>query len=143
MNVTGLDNRMDDGPSLRVLACCWGPGNPATTFVMLDTAGEVMSVLHTGYLNMRASSPEQKQRKENDQNRLIQFMREYQPHVCVLGAANLHCRHLSNTIFEVRMLYVPLQLFNWDAFGIFVASNTHKCVVNGDSLSFLGWERHL
>jgi transcription elongation factor SPT6 len=97
---------MDDGPSLRVLACCWGPGNPATTFVMLDVAGEVMSVLHTGYLNMRASSAEQKKRKENDQNRLLQFMREYQPHVCILGAANLQCRHLSKDIFEVRVLHV-------------------------------------
>ena len=97
---------MDDGPSLQVLACCWGPGNPATTFVMLDVAGEVMSVLHTGYLNMRASSAEQKKRKENDQNRLLQFMREYQPHVCILGAANLQCRHLSKDIFEVRVLHV-------------------------------------
>jgi transcription elongation factor SPT6 len=95
------DERIDDGPSLRVLACCWGPGNPATTFVMLDAAGEVMSVLHTGYLNMRASSPEQKKRKENDQNRLLQFMRDYQPHVCVLGAANLQCQHLRKDIIEV------------------------------------------
>lgn len=102
--MTVLGNRIDDGPSLRVLACCWGPGNPATTFVMLDAAGEVMSVLHTGYLNMRANSPEQKKRKENDQNRLLQFMRDYQPHVCVLGAANLQCQHLRKDIIEVRML---------------------------------------
>ena len=69
-----------------------------------------MNVLHTGYLNMRASSAEQKKRKENDQARLLQFMRDYQPHVCVLGAANLQCRHLSNDIFEVRMFYVHFQM---------------------------------
>lgn len=98
------DDRIDDGPSLRVLACCWGPGNPATTFVMLDAAGEVMNVLHTGYLNLKVNSPEQKQRKENDQVRLLQFMREYQPHVCVLGAANLQCQRLEKDIFEVSYM---------------------------------------
>lgn len=68
-----------------------------------------MNVLHTGYLNMRASSADQKKRKENDQARLLQFMREYQPHVCVLGAANLHCRHLSKDLFEVRIFYFRFQ----------------------------------
>lgn len=94
------DERIEDGPSLRVLACCWGPGNPATTFVMLDAAGEIMNVLHTGYLNMRATSAEQKKRKENDQSRLLHFIREFQPHVCVLGAANLQCRYLKVDIIE-------------------------------------------
>lgn len=95
------DNRNDDAPAPRVLACCWGPGNPATTFVMLDSAGEVMNIMYTGYLTIRALSPEQIQRKQNDQARLLQFMRDYQPHVVVLGAANLNCRHLHHTIFEV------------------------------------------
>jgi transcription elongation factor SPT6 len=90
-----------------VLACCWGPGNPATTFVMLDAAGEIMNVLHTGYLNMRATSAEQKKRKENDQSRLLHFIREFQPHVCVLGAANLQCRYLKVDIIEVRAFSRP------------------------------------
>jgi len=100
--VVDTEDRIDSVVVPRVLACCWGPGNPATTFVMLDSAGEVMNVLYTGYLNIRAASPEQQQRKNNDQDRLLQFMRDYQPHVVVLGAANLQCRHLQKDIFEVR-----------------------------------------
>ncbi|KAG0596197.1 hypothetical protein M758_UG231800 [Ceratodon purpureus] len=42
-----------------------------------------------------------KKRKGNDEARLLQLMREFQPHACVLLADNLLGRHLSENIFEV------------------------------------------
>ncbi|CAI5486870.1 unnamed protein product [Closterium sp. Naga37s-1] len=44
-------------PWLRVMACCWGPGNPATTFAMLNAAGEMVDFLHTGFLCARTGQP--------------------------------------------------------------------------------------
>lgn len=45
----------DDGkaPWLRVLACCWGPGSPATTFAMLDASGGLLETLQTPFLCTR------------------------------------------------------------------------------------------
>jgi len=53
------DQATDRGPSLRVLACCWGPGKPATTFAMLDANGELVDFLHTGFITARASGDNQ------------------------------------------------------------------------------------
>ncbi|KAJ7556307.1 hypothetical protein O6H91_05G078100 [Diphasiastrum complanatum] len=99
-----LENLEFDGPKKeghRVMACCWGPGKPATTFVMLDSSGNLTDILHTGYLSFLASSPEQQQRKQKDQQQLLQFLQSNHPDVIVLGAANLSCRHLKADIDEV------------------------------------------
>ncbi|KAL4571782.1 hypothetical protein LXL04_018547 [Taraxacum kok-saghyz] len=85
----------------RVMACCWGPGKPATTFVMLDSFGEVVDVLYTGSISVRGQNPSDLQRKKNDQQRLLKFMTDHQPHVVVLGAVNLSCKKLKEDIFEV------------------------------------------
>ncbi|KAF3790785.1 Transcription elongation factor [Nymphaea thermarum] len=85
----------------RVMACCWGPGKPATTFVMLDSSGEVLDVLYTGFLSIRSQSANHQQRKKMDQERLLKFMTEHHPHVVVLGAVNLSCPRLKDDIFEV------------------------------------------
>ncbi|PQQ20025.1 transcription elongation factor SPT6-like [Prunus yedoensis var. nudiflora] len=44
------DSSSDGEAPPRVMACCWGPGKPATTFVMLDSSGEVVDVLYAGSL---------------------------------------------------------------------------------------------
>eukprot|EP00268_Persea_americana_P027117 TRINITY_DN265_c0_g1_i1.p1 TRINITY_DN265_c0_g1~~TRINITY_DN265_c0_g1_i1.p1 ORF type:complete len:1608 (-),score=448.42 TRINITY_DN265_c0_g1_i1:517-5340(-) len=85
----------------RVLACCWGPGNPATTFVMLDSAGEVVDVLYAGSISIRSQSVNDQQRKQNDLQRVQKFMMDHQPHVVVLGAANLSCAKLKEDIYEI------------------------------------------
>ena len=36
------DVGLDEEFAPRILACCWGLGNPATTFVMLDSSGELL-----------------------------------------------------------------------------------------------------
>uniref|UniRef100_A0A2N9H905 Uncharacterized protein n=1 Tax=Fagus sylvatica TaxID=28930 RepID=A0A2N9H905_FAGSY len=36
------DVGLDEETAPRIMACCWGPGNPATTFVMLDSSGELL-----------------------------------------------------------------------------------------------------
>ncbi|CAM6129610.1 unnamed protein product [Calypogeia fissa] len=85
-----------EGLAPRVMACCWGAGKPATTFVMLDSAGEIVNILYTGYLTIRDD-----ERKKQDQEKLLDFVMENQPHVVVLGTANLQCRRIRDQIFEV------------------------------------------
>ncbi|XP_076912331.1 transcription elongation factor SPT6 homolog [Bidens hawaiensis] len=85
----------------RVMACCWGPGKPTTTFVMLDSYGEVIDVLYAGSLSLRGQNANDQQRKKNDQQRVVKFMTDHQPHVAVLGAVNLSCLKLKEDIFEI------------------------------------------
>ncbi|XP_068664398.1 transcription elongation factor SPT6 homolog isoform X2 [Aristolochia californica] len=92
---------MDEDTVPRVMACCWGPGKPATTFVMLDSSGEVLDVLYAGSINTRSQSVEDQQRKKYDQQRLLKFMTDHQPQVVVLGAVNLSCTHLKDELFEI------------------------------------------
>ncbi|KHN38799.1 Transcription elongation factor SPT6 [Glycine soja] len=91
----------DDEAAPRVMACCWGPGKPLTTFVMLDSSGEVLDVLYTGSLTFRSQNVNDQQRKKNDQERVLKFMTDHQPHVVVLGAVNLSCTRLKEDIYEV------------------------------------------
>ncbi|RVW76557.1 Transcription elongation factor SPT6-like [Vitis vinifera] len=96
------DDELDEETAPKVMACCWDPGNPATTFVMLDSLGEVMDVLHASSLIIwsRNNQKQQKQKKI-DQERVREFMTEHQPHVVVLGAVNLACRRLKEEIYEI------------------------------------------
>lgn len=95
------DHGSDEEPAPRVMACCWGPGKPATTFVMLDSSGEVLDILYAGSLSLRGQNVDDEQRKKNDQQRLLKFMMDHQPHVVVLGAVNLSCTRLKEDIYEV------------------------------------------
>ncbi|CAI0451206.1 unnamed protein product [Linum tenue] len=91
----------DDDAAPRVMACCWGPGKPATTFVMLDSSGEVLDVLSTGSLTLRSQNVDDVQRKKNDQQRVLRFMMDHQPHVVILGAVNLSCTRLKEDMYEI------------------------------------------
>ncbi|MCL7022301.1 hypothetical protein MKW94_013072, partial [Papaver nudicaule] len=91
----------DDEAAPKVLACCWGPGKPATTFVMLGSSGEVLDVLYASSLSLRSQSVTDQQRKKNDQQRVLKFMTDHQPHVVVLGAVALSCTKLKEDIFEI------------------------------------------
>ncbi|KAG6769045.1 hypothetical protein POTOM_024660 [Populus tomentosa] len=95
------DISMDDEAAPRVMACCWGPGKPATTFVMLDSSGEVLDVLYAGSLTLRSQHANDQQRKKNDQHRVLKFMTDHQPHVVVLGAVHLSCTKLKDDIYEI------------------------------------------
>ncbi|KAL9361261.1 hypothetical protein Peur_044046 [Populus x canadensis] len=95
------DISMDDEAAPRVMACCWGPGKPATTFVMLDSSGEVLDVLYAGSLTLRSQHASDQQRKKNDQQRVLKFMTDHQPHVVVLGAVHLSCTKLKDDIYEI------------------------------------------
>lgn len=35
----------------RIVAVCWGPGDPATTFVLLDDAGQLIDTMFAGSLS--------------------------------------------------------------------------------------------
>ncbi|KAG8490681.1 hypothetical protein CXB51_013812 [Gossypium anomalum] len=95
------DINSDEEAAPRVMACCWGPGMPATTFVMLDSSGEVLDVLYTGSLTLRSQNVNDQQRKKNDQQHVLKFMTDHQPHVVVLGAVDLSCTRLKDDIYEI------------------------------------------
>ncbi|KAG2618420.1 transcription elongation factor SPT6 homolog isoform X3 [Panicum virgatum] len=95
------DIDLDDESELRVMACCWGPGKPATTFVMLDSSGELVDVLYAGSISNRSQGVAETQRKKNDQQRVLKFMTDHQPNVVCVGASNYNCRQLKDDIYEV------------------------------------------
>ncbi|RWW27585.1 hypothetical protein BHE74_00012559 [Ensete ventricosum] len=106
------DNDPEDESESRVMACCWGPGKPATTIVMLDSAGEMVDVLYAGSVSVRSQAVADQQRKKNDHQRLLKFMTDHQPHAVCVGAANMACRQLKDDIYEVcavllSFYYVP------------------------------------
>ncbi|XP_073273008.1 transcription elongation factor SPT6 homolog isoform X2 [Primulina huaijiensis] len=95
------DVNTDEEAAPRVMACCWGPGKPATTFVMLDAAGEILDVLNAPSLSLSNQNVNAQQHKRNDQQRVQKFMMDHQPHVVALGAANLSCTRLKEDIYEI------------------------------------------
>ncbi|MCO5570094.1 hypothetical protein L7F22_023810 [Adiantum nelumboides] len=77
------EDGFEDEELPRVLACCYGDTvNATTTFVMLDSSGEIINTLHTAHLFSAEKDP----RKQNDMERLEKFMLEYQPQITVVGA---------------------------------------------------------
>lgn len=100
----------------RVMACCWGPGKPATTFVMLDSYGEVVDVLYASSISIRGQNANDQQRKKNDQQRLVKFMTDHQPYVVVLGAVNLSCRSLKDNIFEVKHIVTFVSTYKIESY---------------------------
>uniref|UniRef100_A0ACD5XYJ0 Uncharacterized protein n=1 Tax=Avena sativa TaxID=4498 RepID=A0ACD5XYJ0_AVESA len=92
---------LDDESELRVMACCWGPGNPATTFVMLDSSGELVDVLYAGSISNKSRGGAEQERKNEDEQRAVKFMTDHQPHVLCVGASNMNSRQLKEAIFEV------------------------------------------
>ncbi|XWS65424.1 hypothetical protein CRYUN_Cryun05aG0111600 [Craigia yunnanensis] len=94
------DINSDEEAAPRVMACRWGLGKSATTFMMLDASGEVLDVLYTGSLTLRSQNVNDQQCKKSDQQRVLKFMTDHQPHV-VLGAGNLSCTWLKDDIDEI------------------------------------------
>ncbi|EFH64227.1 predicted protein [Arabidopsis lyrata subsp. lyrata] len=95
------NNTSDEEAAPRVLACCWGPGNPETTFVMLDSSGELVDVLYAESIALRFRDVNDQKRKKKDQDRLRKFIRDHQPNLVALAAANLSCVRLKDEIYEV------------------------------------------
>ncbi|KAL9240041.1 hypothetical protein vseg_014304 [Gypsophila vaccaria] len=96
----GSEISSDDEIAPRVMACCWGPGKPANTFVMLDSFGEIVDVLEAGSISLKSHNAADQMRKKHDQQNLARFMTEHQPEVVVLGAVNLSCTRLKDDIYE-------------------------------------------
>lgn len=95
------DNDWEGASEARVMACCWGPGKPATTMVMLDSTGEMVDMLYAGSISVRSQAVADQQRKRNDHQRLIKFMTGHKPHAICVGAANMACRQLKDDISDV------------------------------------------
>lgn len=85
-----------------VVACCWGNGKPGTTFVMLDSKGELVDVMHAGSLTLRSQNINDQQRRKSDQMLVHKFLTVHRPKVIVLGAANASCIRLKEDINEVN-----------------------------------------
>ncbi|XP_050882451.1 transcription elongation factor SPT6 homolog isoform X9 [Lathyrus oleraceus] len=84
-----------------VVACCWGNGKPGTTFVMLDSKGELVDIMHAGSLTLRSQNVNDQQRRKSDQKCVLKFLTIHRPKVIVLGAANATCIRLKEDINEI------------------------------------------
>ncbi|VVB05328.1 unnamed protein product [Arabis nemorensis] len=96
-----MDISSDEEAAPRVMACCCGSGNQPNTFVMLDSSGELLDVLLARSLTLRSQNVNDQQRKKSDQDLLLQFMMNHQPHVVALGAVNLSCTHMKDDTYKV------------------------------------------
>ncbi|KAA3464547.1 transcription elongation factor SPT6-like [Gossypium australe] len=88
----------------KVMACCWGPGKPATTFVMLDSSGVLLDTLETRSFSLRSQTIDDQKCKKNDQKCVLKIMKSHQPHVIVIGAANASCVQLRDDVKEVGLV---------------------------------------
>ncbi|PQP93583.1 transcription elongation factor SPT6-like [Prunus yedoensis var. nudiflora] len=95
------DSSSDGEAAPRVMACCWGPGKPATTFVMLDSSGEVVDILYAGSLTSHSHDVNDQKLKKNDEERVLKFMIDHQPLVAILGCVNMSCTRLKEAIHEI------------------------------------------
>jgi transcription elongation factor SPT6 len=80
----------DASVDVRVLAAVWGPGDPPSTFAMLDADGELVDFLQCPNIATRApkSGGAAVARQQADLDRLLKFMIEHRPHVvCVAASA--------------------------------------------------------
>lgn len=93
---------LEKGVASKVMACCLGTGKPGTTFVMLDSKGELVDMMHAGSLTLRSQNINDQQRRKNDQQRVLKFLTNHQPHIIVIGAANASCIRLRDDINEVN-----------------------------------------
>ncbi|PRQ46330.1 putative ribonuclease H-like domain, transcription elongation factor Spt6, Tex-like protein [Rosa chinensis] len=98
----------------RVMACCWGPGDPATTLVMLDSCGELLDVLCIGTIsweNLTWTVPffdkPTRLRMENDDKRILQFVNDHEPDLAIIGATNMSCDMLKLQLLGIESLQVP------------------------------------
>lgn len=103
-----LNNDNANAQEWGVVACCWGNGKPGTAFVMLDSRGELVDVMHAGSLTLRSQNINDQQRRKNDQKCVLKFLTIHRPKVIVVGAANASCIRLKEDINEVN--YAPVLL---------------------------------
>ena len=86
------DELEDTSIDVRVLAAVWGPGDPPTTFAMLDAEGELVDFLQCPNIAVRAAgksgSGAAVARQQVDMDRLLKFMIEHRPHVVVVAASS-------------------------------------------------------
>eukprot|EP00884_Botryococcus_braunii_P001188 jgi/Botrbrau1/1106/Bobra.0162s0007.1 len=111
-----LHVRMPDEDELvekrRFMACCWGPGDPATVLVMVDESGALLDVLFAGQLSGGIPAPPRRSdssydlfrdpRKAKDAARICEFMLEHKPHAVLVGAANSRCKVLKEDLDRLR-----------------------------------------
>ncbi|KAG5047637.1 hypothetical protein JHK86_017043 [Glycine max] len=96
-----LKNESDTAQKNGVMACCGGNGKPGTSFVMLDSGGKLVDVMHARSLTLRSLNIIDQQSKKNDQQCVLKFLTTYQPRVIVLGADNAFCLRLREEINEI------------------------------------------
>ena len=105
------EDHAGDDEAPRVLAACYGGSlKPPTTFVMLDSSGEVLNTLYTPHLVSESQSGENDPRKHNDLQRLSKFLIEYQPEIVVVGAAGQRSLTLRKEITKVFLCCPTLTL---------------------------------
>lgn len=103
-----LVDEEDTETDRRVMAVCYGPGNPATTFVMLDPSGNLVDFMHCPQFS--GPIPKRKAiqglvynlfedpKKSQDALRIRQFIETHKPHAIVVGASSPEARTLEQDL---------------------------------------------
>ncbi|KAI3425064.1 hypothetical protein D9Q98_008441 [Chlorella vulgaris] len=96
----------------RVMAVCYGGGDPATTFVMLDPQGNLVDYLHcpqfSGPIPRRKAVPGlvysvfEDPKKAQDAARVRAFIEDHKPHAIVVGASHPEARTLELDLGLIR-----------------------------------------
>ncbi|KAL4447813.1 hypothetical protein ABPG75_005032 [Micractinium tetrahymenae] len=103
-----LVDEEDTETERRVMAVCYGPGNPATTFVMLEPSGNLVDFLHcpqfSGPIPKRKAiqglvyNMYEDPKKGQDAQRVRQFIETHKPHAIVVGASSPEARTLEHDL---------------------------------------------
>ncbi|PSC69358.1 transcription elongation factor SPT6 [Micractinium conductrix] len=102
----------EEEPDRRVMAVCYGTGSPATTFVMLDPAGNLIDFLHcpqfSGAIPKRKALPGlvynmyEDPKKGTDATRIRQFIETHKPHAIVVGASSPEATTLESDLRDIK-----------------------------------------
>jgi len=83
------DDKKKADRNTRVMGCVWSQGEVPTICIVTDRFGQPVELLKLNFINMRSDSnaPElDRRRKEEDLDRLRDFISDHTPHAIVLGA---------------------------------------------------------
>lgn len=112
-----MEKRGDFEEGFEVVSVVWGPGNPPTTMVAIDSYGELKEEISLSHLLLGMGLtyeeamevgiyagkkvPDNLEPRKNDMVKLVEFLKSHSPRVIVVGASNVACRKLRAEIETV------------------------------------------
>lgn len=89
---------------VRVMSCVCGPGQPPTTFVMLDAAGQLVDILMCGTFvgrpPLKRPEPTTPAKVRDDIERLAKFIAKHSPHILVFSASSFNYASIKDELIQ-------------------------------------------